>query len=61
MSDKKKAELLAKLRGAADRAAFEPHLHHAAADCIEQLTAEVVRLQAEVSLYDPPWADEAKR
>ena len=38
-------DLVKRLRDLGDHAAFEPHMHHTAADRIEELEAEVARLR----------------
>ncbi len=40
------SELVKRLRYAGDRAAFEPHMHHEAADAIEALQREVLAAEA---------------
>ena len=58
-------DLVKRLRDLGDHAAFEPHMHHTAADRIEELEAKLAKLvQAAKPLaemadrYDPPEGDD---
>ena len=45
-------ELVKRLRDIGDRAAFDPHMHHEAADRIEALEAKLAKAVAALRLYD---------
>ena len=58
MSDE---ELIALLRGLGDHASFEPHMHHTAADRIEQLKHRLFQCATDLQVYMDAFAvSEAK-
>jgi hypothetical protein len=52
MSDAQAKHLVMELRDLGDRAGFEPHKYHSAADCIETLIAEVHRARTEAARWE---------
>jgi hypothetical protein len=52
MNDEQAKHLVRELRDLGDRAGFEPHKYHSAADCIEALVAKVHYARTEAARWE---------
>lgn len=50
-------DLVKRLRDLGDHASFEPHMHHTAADRIEELEAKLAKVVVNLRIYAPSLVD----